>query len=294
MFGYVKPYTPELKIIENQYYKATYCGLCDSMKRECGRISTFALSYDITFLVLIRLAVSEEIPEFHKRRCMVHPLKKRLSMKPNNALKFSANMSAILAWNKIKDDIYDEKGINRISAYLKGMFLRSAYHRARKKFPALDDIIKTKLSELSDIERSKVRSADRPAAVFGQLMADILSYDEQDREKKLILSAVGDSVGRWIYLIDAIDDIEDDRKKNSYNPFLLLFDMAELDREKKLDIESALLKLLQKAKAALDLVPFDDRRDLEGLVNNIICLGLPQTGKKLLFGNTECEKLKIK
>ncbi len=289
MFGYVKPYVPELKVAWHRYYKAAYCGLCSAMKKETGHLSTLTLSYDITFLVLMRLAVLGEVPEFYKKRCIAHPLKKRLAMKTNDALIFSAHAAALLSWHKIADDISDEKGLKKLSAYAMKLLFRSSYLRAEKGYEKLDEEIKEELKKLSELEKKNLPSADEPARIFGSLMSKILTFSVDDAAKRLILSAVGDSIGRWIYLADAVCDVEEDRKKGSYNPFLLLYGGAELDREKKLDIEGALMGFLKKAKDAFDLVDMYGRSDLEGLIYNIICEGLPHMGKTLLFGD-DCEQ----
>ena len=283
MFGYVKPYTPELKIIENQYYQAAYCGLCRAMKKEGGTISRLTLSYDVTFLVLARLAITGEIPEFYKKRCFAHPFKKKLVMKPNRALIYSSHAGTLLTGHKIGDDIADEKGMKKLGAMFMKMFFASSYKKASRGYAELDEKIRSRLGDLRKLEREKMRSADRPAALFGELMADIMTYGIEDEEKKLVASSLGCALGRWIYLIDALDDIEDDRRKKSYNPFLLLFDDAVLDGEKKLDVEAAMLLVLKKALAALDLIDFEGRSDLEGLMRNVISVGLPRITHQILF-----------
>lgn len=283
MFGYVKPYTPELKMIENQYYRAAYCGLCRSMRGETGMLSRMTLSYDITFLVLIRLALTGERPGFEKKRCFVHPFRKRLVMKDCEALRYSANIGMLLAWHKFSDDIADESGIKKIQTFIIRLFLSGAYKKAKKKLPEPDRLIRDELMKLNKLEKERICSADRPAAVFGTLTAIFTSYGIEDGEKKLIASSLGMAVGRFIYLVDALDDIEDDRKKGNYNPFILLFDGAELDREKKLDIEGAMLNVISKASAALDLIDFEGRNDLKGLLENIICIGLSRITETVLF-----------
>lgn len=287
VFGYVKPYTPELKMIENQYYRAAYCGLCRAMRDEIGVLSRMTLSYDITFLVLARLALTGEIPEFHKKRCFLHPLKKRLVMKKNDALLFSAHVSAILTQYKIADDVTDEKGFKKIGALLLKSLFSHSYKKAKKGYLELDKSVKEHLSSLRCTEREKTRSADKPAALFGALMSDIMTIGIEEGEKERIGATIGTAIGRWIYLIDALDDIEKDRKTGSYNPFILLFDGAELDREKMLDIKAAMLSVLGKAVSAFDLLDFDGRRDLEGLISNVLTEGMPRMTDAVLFGGDE-------
>ena len=283
MFGYVKPYVPELKIIENQYYRATYCGLCRAMRDETGLISRMTLSYDITFLALIRLALLPEVPSFEKKRCFVHWVKKKTVMKKCVSLVYSAHIGTLLTYHKICDDVSDEKGVKRLKAKILRLVFLSSYKKAKKGYEELDELIKTKLRELHVLEKEKIRSADRPATIFGELMASVSSYGIENEENRLIASTIGKATGKFIYISDALDDIDEDRKKNGYNPFILLFDGAELDEEKKLDIEGAIKGILKKGADALDLAPLDGRRDLEGLIRNIITLGMPRISEAILF-----------
>ena len=274
---------PELKVIEDQYYNAAYCGLCKPMIKDTGMLSRMTLSYDMTFLVLLRLALTGEVPPFEKKRCLTHPLKKKLVMGKCPTLSFASHAGMLLAWRKITDDINDEKGTGRIKALFMKMFFAPSYKKARKGYEALDEKIKEHLAELTKLEREKVCSADRPAELFGRLMEDIISYGIEDEGAARIGRAVALPIGRFIYLIDALDDIDEDRKKKSYNPFLLLFDNAELDTEKKLDIKAALMNTLAKASAAIDLISFDGRRDLLGVISNILTEGLPRMTDAVLF-----------
>ncbi|MBR6603711.1 MAG: hypothetical protein IKK94_06825 [Clostridia bacterium] len=283
MFGYVKPYVPELKMIENQYYKAAYCGLCRAMRDETGIISRMTLSYDITFLALIRLALHPEKPSFDKKRCFVHPMKKKTVMKSCDALTYSAHAGTLLTYHKICDDISDERGTKKLKAKILRLVFSSSYKKAKKGYEELDLLIKSRLDELHSLEKEMIRSADRPAAIFGSLMASVTSFGIEEDENRLISEAIGNAVGKFIYIADALDDLEEDKKKNSYNPFLLLFDGNELDNEKKLDIEGAIKGILRKASDAIDLAPLDGRRDLEGLIRNIITLGMPRICEGILF-----------
>ncbi len=283
MFGYVKPFVPELKIIENQYYKAAYCGLCRAMRNETGIISRMTLSYDITFLALVRLALLPETPSFVKKRCFVHPMKKKTVMERCDSLIYSAHVGTLLTYHKICDDITDERGAKKVKAKILRLLFSSSYKQAKKGYEELDLMIENKLDELHSLENEKIRSADRPAAIFGSLMAYVTSFGIKNEENKRVAAAIGNSVGKFIYIADALDDIEEDRKKKGYNPFLLLFDGNLLDGEKKLDIEGAIGGILKKASNALDLAPLDGRRDLEGLIRNIITIGMTKVIEGILF-----------
>ena len=99
MFGYVKTVRGELRVREYEYYRASYCGLCRSMGKCTGQCSRMLLSYDFAYLANVRMALSGQKPAFAKRRCMVHPLRRRVMMERNEQLDFCAAASAILAYD---------------------------------------------------------------------------------------------------------------------------------------------------------------------------------------------------
>lgn len=281
MLGYVKTYIPELKIIEDKYYKSAYCGLCKAMKGLTGSRSRLLLSYDFTYLVLVRLAVTGEKPEFEQKRCGLHPFKKKLIMKSNAAIELSAYAGVLLAYHKMCDDIADEKGKKRFAAWLARLFFKKTYKNVSTYIPELDRLISEQLSELSYLENERVSSVDRPAGIFGALMSDIFSYG-LDGEKAKIASEIGFATGKWLYIVDALDDFDEDLSLNRYNPFVLLFDGTPIAGEKKTDVEAALMRVLDKARNAVDLIDFSERRDLCGLIGNILNEGLPRMAESVL------------
>ena len=83
MFGYIKPYTPDLLVREHELYRAVYCGLCRAMSHNTGCMSCMALSYDFVFLATVRMVAEGNRPKAEYRRCLVHPIKKRPSIIEN-------------------------------------------------------------------------------------------------------------------------------------------------------------------------------------------------------------------
>ena len=76
MFGYVRPYRPELKCKDFDLYRATYCGLCRCLRRRYGLIAPMFLNFDFTFLALV-LWEGEERWEPCQGRCHANPLVKK-------------------------------------------------------------------------------------------------------------------------------------------------------------------------------------------------------------------------
>lgn len=285
MFGYVKTYTPELKVGEYEYYRGAYCGLCRSMGKCTGKCSRMMLSYDFAFLALIRIALSGEEIKFYRKRCFVHPLRKKKMMTSNPQLEYCAYAAALLSYHKLSDDISDERGKKKLLAIISRPMVSSMRRRAIKKggLAELDGIISEKLSELSAFESSREASVDTPAEIFGELLSRIVSFGFDGTQFK-IAGNIGRHVGRWIYITDAADDFFEDVKKHRYNPFVLLYGESISERERGL-IADALKNELCDAEMAIDLIDFEDRRLLEGIIRNIFYLGMPNTVKTVLTAN---------
>lgn len=281
MFGYVKIQRAEMRVREYEYYRASYCGLCRSMGKCTGQCSRMLLSYDFAFLANIRMALSGTEPSFKRRRCIAHPFRRRTMMEPNDELRFAAAASAILAYEKCRDDVCDERGFRKFKARLKCLFLHGAYRRAKKRLPDLALAVRSHLARLAEKEKEKRPSVDEVAVIFGDLLADIVSYGLDD-DKKRVAETIGRQTGRFIYIIDAIDDLPEDVKKKRFNPFLLLFDGIPAEQDKK-SIEDALISCLSDLEIAFDLMNDTADRNRRAVIENILYLGMPDTIRRVLY-----------
>ncbi len=287
MFGYVKTYTPELKVADHEYYRGAYCGLCRAMGKCTGQCSRMTLSYDFAFLALLRLSLSGDKVSFSRRRCIAHPLRKRNMMDRNSQLDYCAYAAALLTYHKLADDISDEKGGKRAAAIMAKPFASRMRRRALKKGDKseLDKYIAEKLSELVAFEKSGEASVDAPADIFGDLLARIVEYGFEGADKR-IAHNIGYHVGRWIYITDALDDFRDDTERGRYNPFSLMYG-AELDERERALIADALKNELCDAEGAFDLIDFGENKNLENIVHNVFYLGMPRTADTVLTGGAE-------
>ncbi len=274
MFGYIKPVKPELKVRELEYYRGIYCGLCRSMGKHTGGFSRLTLSYDFAFLAAVRMVLSDIKPKFSKCRCMVHPLRKKAMCDDNEALAYCAAAAAVLTECKIRDDINDEKGAKRLAAKIAHIFARKMRNKVRGQAP--EETIENALKSLSELEEKQCASVDETADKFGELLSAVVSYG-YDGAKAKIASAIGYSVGRYIYVLDAADDLEDDKKTGSYNPLKY----ANLNQN---DMKIAVRLELTRLEAAINLLDFDGKRSLEGIIKNIIYLGMPSEADRVFAG----------
>ncbi len=271
MFGYVKPVVKELLVKENEFYKATYCGICRSMKKHTGVLSNLTLSYDAVFLALCRMAyIDDKELGSSMRRCVAHPLKRRCMLKDNGAIEYTSRVFAILTHYKLLDDLNDERLARRMLVRL----ARPVTSRSVKLADLLPLELRARelLSRISELEENKCPSADLPAELFGELLGDMFSYGLSD-EGALVMYSVGFHLGKFIYCADAAEDYEKDRKNGSYNPYVLTYG-GELTEENKQTIRCALLLECKKLEGAVNLIPFGKKYTVEGIVRNTIYLGL--------------------
>lgn len=272
MFGYVKPDVKELLVKEHEFYKSTYCGICRSMKKHTGALSTVTITYDSVFLALIRMAY---IPDSElgssMKRCIAHPMKKRCMLTDNSAIEYTARAFAILSYYKMKDDLADEGLAKRMLVSATRPILASAKKKA--DLVPLAQIVRDRLERISNIEKERRPSIDEPAELFGELLGEIFAYGLEGSDR-LVTYECGFHLGKFILLADAIDDYAKDLKSGKYNPYVIAYGGAKLTRENKQNVKTTLLIECQKLENAINLIPFGNKITVENIVRNIIYLGL--------------------
>ena len=201
-----------------------------------------------------------------------------------------AALISLIAFGKNIDDLYDEKGGKRLKARLAKPFTAHMRKKALKKnFKELDESVREGLRLLSATEKEKMASVDVPAERFGEIMSDILSYGLEGTDAK-IMKSIGKHLGRWIYIIDAADDLDEDLERERYNPFACLYGNRPLTQEQKESVAVSLKLELLAAEPAFDLLDFDEIPDIEGIIHNIIYSGMPDVAERVLEINGKCKK----
>ena len=283
MFGYVRPFRPEMKCKEFDLYHATYCGLCRCMKQRYGFIAPMFLSYDFTFLALL---LWDEEPSFQGciGRCHMKPWVRKCMCLNSPALEETADKSVILSYWKLIDSIADERGIQKYAAKFLAALLRPSYRKASRLQPNFDVSVKLNLDKLSQLEHESCSSIDRTADAFACLLRDA---GEREGERGRVLEQILYHVGRWIYLADARDDFQEDKSEGRYNPLLLRYG-PECDDAA---LSNTMCHSLEMAAAALQLGQFGCRGPI---LDNILYLGLPQVQKAVFDGSwSQIKKQKI-
>lgn len=274
MFGYVKPVVSELLVKEHELYKATYCGICRSMKAHTGALSPATITYDSVFLALVRMAyMPDDELSVRKGRCIAHPMKKRPILRDNSAVEYTARAFAVLSYYKLKDDLSDESLGKRLAVGAARPIVAGA--RRRAAVGSLEELCREKLDAISALERENCPSVDAPAELFGELLGGIFAHGLSG-DDATVARQVGYHLGKFIYAADAAEDYDEDKRLGRYNPYVLSYGGAELSAENKANIKCALLLECRGLEAAINLVPFGNKVSVENIVRNIIYEGLPE------------------
>lgn len=270
MFGYVRPVKGELYVKDSEFYSAVYCGLCRYGGKNISHLTRWLLNYDFVLLALLRMSLTDENVCVEKKRCP-YKLKKCNCACADNSYSFVCSAFGLLTYEKLLDDIKDEKGFLRfIKILVKPIFARIS--RKSDDFSGLKAIIEQGISATEKSENEQCDSPDRAADGFAIMMMEIASYG-LDGNKKLIAENCGYHIGRFIYLADAFDDIEHDRKTGNYNPFILHYGSAEKALESSESIKETLMDSLNAFSHSYALAVSEPINGINRLIFNIVELG---------------------
>ncbi|SHJ94040.1 DUF5685 family protein [Tepidibacter formicigenes] len=278
MFGYIRINKMELKLREYYTYRGYYCGLCKYLKENFGEISRLSLNYDITFLIILLSSIYELKSIVTRERCIANPIQENLRI-INEITEYASNMNIILTYNKLNDNLKDDK---RIKDYIYYLGYKHVYNKAYNKYKQKSDYINEKLNELSILEKQKCNSIDEMSNIFGYIMAEIFSY--KDDKYKEILKSIGFNIGKYIYILDAYEDLDEDYKKKRYNPFI---EYMQKKDELKLKVENLLLMILSFIEGDIEKLNIKNNK---GIIDNIIYSGMYLRFKNMLKGSEENEK----
>lgn len=283
MFGYVKAYKPELKVRDYEQYKAVYCSLCKTLGREYGLFARLTLSYDFTFAALLRLALSGECPGFHKSRCPFNPFAKCNACSGGESdFSFTAAAAVIMMFYKLRDNLRDSGFWKRLVSRLLYPFAAHAHNKAKKHFPLVEEIVARMMEEQAALEGSSCAQIDRAEDPTAKALAALFSLGAQAEDQRRVLDRMGYCVGRWVYLIDAADDLEDDLKSGDYNPYIQAFQMTGEEPDavtaaRKAAQESLLLTAAEAVRAYNLL----EVRRFDSILRNILEEGLFSVQKQI-------------
>ena len=216
MFGYVNANWKELSQAQQERYGSVYCGICRSIRRNVSTSARMTLSYDMAFLALLHMSLYEPEENAGKNRCMLHWVRSKPWVE-NPYVDYAADMNVALAYYKAQDDDQDE---GKASAKLLRKSLEPYLQRIREQWPRQCQAMERCMEELSRLEKENTANPDLPASCFGRLMAELMVCREDQWAPEL--RSLGFSLGRFIYLADAMLDYDRDKRKKQFNPFLAM------------------------------------------------------------------------
>lgn len=225
MFGYINVNKKELSEENQKIYQAYYCGLCQRLRENCGKRGQLLLSYDMTFLELLLTGLYEPEETQRKFTCMIHPTKKRDAIE-NEVSDYCAAINLMLAYHNLMDDWKDEKKHSRV--YLANMISKS-YLAYANQYPRQARAIEEYMQKLGEYEKKKETNIDLVSGLTGEMLGELFAWKEDEWYHEL--KTLGCYLGRFIYLMDAYEDVDKDEKKDNYNPLRLLRKENEKDFE---------------------------------------------------------------
>ena len=287
MFGYVTPLKPELKIREYEMFKSYYCGVCTHIKEYFGNIPRLTLNYDMAFLGVLLDALHNESPSINFIRCIAHQLNKKPMILNNKALEYAAAMNVSLVYYKFIDDVNDDKDIK---SKMKILVLEPYKRKFNRNVTNINDIIEENLKLLSELEENKnFTSIDEIANPFSLIVAKILelypeTFEGDCQDIRYELYDLGYALGKWIYLIDALDDLKEDMEKKKFNPINFLYNKEnksydDFIKEIKPRIEFTILNCGYNCKESLEKLPLKRNKEI---LQNIINLGMMDKYEKVI------------
>lgn len=289
MFGYIKCDKPEMKVKEYEVYKGLYCSLCKAMIKHFGILASVTLSYDIAFLVLMRLSFTSVVPDFRRGRCPFNPAKKcNYCNNGDDEFRYAAAVSMMMLYHKVKDNIADSPFYKRIAAYLILPYAYFKNKKAEKMYPEVGRLISEAMLRQAKNEKKSTSSPDEAAHESADVLGKILAFGLDDAAGSIYRFGYG--TGKWVYLCDAADDLHDDLKNGGYNVFVNMLGLTKGEEPTQGDL--LIIERCLNMSCAFAAESFEETKEktLVPIVRNIIYSGTQNVMNNILKGTDKNER----
>ena len=274
MFGYVTVHKDELKIKDYNRYRAFYCGVCRSLKKCYGMAGQMTLTYDMTFLAILLSALYEDETEPVLKKCVPHPVKKHPEIS-NEYSDYAAGMNILLSYYKLKDNWDDERSVKSNAA---AGLLKRAFKKACRKYPNQAKAVRDYIKKQHDCENENVTDIDEISYPTGEVLGQLFNMKNDEWKESLV--QMGFYLGKFIYVLDAYDDLEKDIKKKNFNPLISMSEREDFNEYCK----SILMTYAAEGARYFERLPILNNADI---LRNIIYAGI---WSRFNYLNTEKEK----
>lgn len=258
MFGYIMADEKQLSTEEVARYRRVYCGVCHSLKDQNGQLCRLALTYDMTFLALLLNSLYEPPEQEDSSRCGAHPTKAQ-PFATSECTEYAADMTVLLAYHKLMDDWHDDRKVSRRAM---AQALSSAYRAASARRPEVAWAIESGMGEIREIEQRGEDSLDAAANRFGVILGCAFSYRDDFWADEL--RRMGAWLGKFVYLMDAVMDYDEDLKSGSYNPLVAAGAVPD-------DVSEGLRSIAAQAAQSFERLPLE--QDIH-ILRNVMYAGL--------------------
>lgn len=290
MFGYILPDKPNMFMKDYTMYRAFYCGICKSLSKHASQLMRFTTNYDITFLNILYHALNDVSVEISQEACILNPLKKKSIVKDDIYTQKILDFNTLLTHYKCLDDIIDDNSFSK--KVVDNVVLKKYVKKAKKKLPEIDSIIDKGYKELRELEKANCSSVDRVAHPFANLMKESIKVLFEDKYTDSIGEMVY-ALGKWVYLMDAIDDIDDDYKEKKFNVYLTKYNYTNKEtflKDKKTELDFNLMSCYNTIVDEFDKLKINK---YEGVLTNILWYGVLNNIKDILGRTQKCKKIRI-
>lgn len=257
-----------------------YCGLCHTLGKRYGTAARFILNYDFTYLAILLSEKEEEtILDSH---CLVHPVHSHEFLETTSAMELAADESVILAYWQLRDGVEDHDWIHGLKYRGLSAILEPAYQKAAALRPIFDQTVRQQLQLLEQLEREANTSIDRAADAFAVLLGSA-AREVDDPIRRRVLEQLLYHLGRWVYLVDAADDLKKDAASGNYNPVALRFGLVDgvWTAESRREFAATLDHSIHMMATAFELWDFGGWTEL---LSTTVYTGFFQIGKAVLDG----------
>lgn len=281
MVGYLQIQKSELLVKEAEMYKAVYCSLCRTIGRDYSLFCRTFLSYDFTFYTVLGMALSRgKCGAFHKGRCCCNPLKSCVYCGDEEVLHMAAAMSVITAYYKICDDISDSKGLKNLFSRTLKTLLKRQYKKSAERYPQLDYVVREMLKNQESVEKSENPTLDACCEPTAVMVAKSFSFLSNDEKQQRVLYEMGYHIGRWIYLADAVDDLQKDMEENNFNCLITRFKDVTDEEQLAAECNSLMNMAIASSYRAFELLTVNK---FSGILENHFVYGMTNVQKNLLY-----------
>ena len=283
MFGYTIPIESMLSSTDAKIYRNYYCETCHQLRQGYGFLSTSIVNYEMTFANIFLNSLLDEgtfIETQSKGRICIL----RRTAGKTELMKQLTAYTILVANNGLVDDKIDEPSLK---SNLGLLTLNPAITKARSDFPEYDRIIMEDYNILRDAEKKNCMdvvkmgqlSAQSMIDVFKMMLGDMFTGD---------LCQLFKNLGVWVYVMDAIEDLDEDAVNGTYNPFLTgrndFTNMKEFIQRNIYELTDIVNDILGNIQTSYSTLRMSLKHN-QTIIDNIIYYGIPASTQRILKGD---------